>query len=87
MLIPRGEGVQRISAHTFIGNVFQCSKPICLAIGSHKTNFVFTPDSIFNRPGVAEANTFFIDSLSHSINNSLGHHFPPNLQNINSPEP
>ena len=35
--------------------LFACSKPTFLALGSPKTNFVFTPTSIFNRPSVAGA--------------------------------
>ena len=44
MLIPRGGGPQA-SAHTSLGVFFACFKPTCLALGSPKTNFVFTPSS------------------------------------------
>ena len=46
VLIPRGVGPQA-SAHTSLG-FFACSKPTCLVLGSPKTNFVFTPNSIFH---------------------------------------
>ena len=47
MLIPRGGGGLWASAHTCLG-FFLCSKPTCLALGSPKANFVFTPNSKFH---------------------------------------
>ena len=48
MLIPRG-GLRQVSAHTSLGFFSSsCSKPICLAQGSPKTDFVLTPNTIFH---------------------------------------
>ena len=41
-------GPRRASAHTSLGFFSSCSKPICLAQGSPKTDFVFTPNTIFH---------------------------------------
>ena len=50
-------GGPQASAHTSLGFFFfACSKPICLALGSHKTNLVFTPNSIYH---------IFSDLLDH----------------------
>ena len=51
MLIPKGGGggPRWASAHTSLGFFSSsCSKPICLAQGSPKTDFVFTPNTIFH---------------------------------------
>ena len=46
MLIPRMGGDPWANNHTSL-RFFACSKPACLALGSPKTHFVFTPNSKF----------------------------------------
>ena len=48
MLIPRGEGGSASQCSHLLRFFSPCSKPTCLALGSHKTNFVLTPNSIFH---------------------------------------
>ena len=50
MIIIILEGREGVSDHdhTTLDFFVQCAKPICLAIGSPKTSFVFTPNSIYN---------------------------------------
>ena len=43
-----GAGGQRVSAHTSLGYLFPCSKPICIDLGSLKKEFVLTHVSILS---------------------------------------
>ena len=43
-----GGGVLQTGAHNSLGFFFACSQPTCLVLGRPKTNFVFTPNSIFH---------------------------------------
>ena len=74
-LLPGGGGgPRRASAHTSVGFFSSCSKPSCLAQGSPKTDFVFTPITIFhivNRPGVAGWPGLFHKQLCHTETHGL----------------
>ena len=57
----KGGGGFGANTHTSLG-FFACSKPTCLAPGSPKTNFVFTPSSTF----------YIFSELFDHLNNTMG---------------
>ena len=64
-------GGSAISDHISFRKFFQCSKHICLVPGSPKTNFVFTPNSIYH------IYSYWFDPLVLNFHHLFLEFFPP----------